>query len=140
MIIINFILDIIAGLLIIGDPLWLLVSSPLYITLSLIILLLFWSAHKLMKADQRELRYSGYGLVVVGVISILGYIIFSGFREWVISILGIEAPIVSFRNVSWLQWLGWGFINFVINTILNPKSDNSDKSSQEVNEENVEQN
>ena len=134
--ILAFIIDIILGYLIIGEPLWRFTTSPFFLTLYLTFCLIFWTASRLFKSEKSLIRKTGVALIIMLIISTLLFLISSWFRNVIISFTGIEPPEVSFKGISTLQWIIWGIVGFIINSLLLPKADltpekdNSDMESQ----------
>lgn len=56
-------------------------------------------------------------------ISTLLFLISAWFRNVIISFTGIEPPEVSFKGISTLQWIIWGIVGMIINSLLLPKAD-----------------
>lgn len=135
--VLTFILDVIAGCLIIGDPLVSMVTSSYYLSMVGITLLVCFCANKMVKSDNKVLTNIGIGTWIAIVVLLILLLTSSGIREWTERIIGFEAPQISFKNVSWFQWLLWGGVNLIIFNFTSPKDDPSENASEPANEDNV---
>lgn len=118
----GFILEIILGLCIIGDPLWQLVSSPFYLTIAGSFFTMGYIAYKCVESKDKFFEKVGVGVILFSIITFILLICSSQIRESTAAFIGMTPPQVSFKHVSWLQWTVWIILNMIINGITMPKT------------------